>query len=163
MNRRSTSFRVDLTLKTKDSKPPVKGWLPRELKRIAGLAGVKGGAVSLVVVDDREMGVLHGQYKNDPSTTDVLTFDLCETSGAPIEGDIVLCADEAARQASKRGHDTRLELLLYAVHGLLHLLGYDDHADADFRKMHRKEDELLEAAGYGAVFRKGTKKLQIGH
>lgn len=111
--------------------------------------------MSLLLVGDAEMSRLHAQYKGDPSTTDVLTFDLRDKQGSgdePIEGDIVLCVDEAARQAKQRGHETRIELLLYAVHGLLHLLGYDDHRAADFKRMHAKEDELLQAAGYGAVF-----------
>lgn len=155
--RRLASFRVDLTLQTNDLNPSLKRWLPREFKRIAAIAGVDAGAVSLVVVDDAAMSELHGQYKGDASTTDVLTFDLREEGDDPIEGDIVLCADEASRQASARGHDTRTELLLYAVHGLLHLMGYDDHRPADYRRMHRKEDDLLKAAGYGAVF---AKKLQ---
>ena len=53
----------------------------------------------------------------------------------------------ARRQATQRGHDVRLELLLYALHGLLHLLGEDDRTDADFRRMHEKENELLRALG----------------
>jgi ssRNA-specific RNase YbeY (16S rRNA maturation enzyme) len=46
------------------------------------------------------------------------------------------------------------------VHGLLHLQGYDDHTAADARAMHRREDELLTAAGFGAVFGRGTTRAR---
>src|SRR5690606_1916317 len=82
------------------------------------------------------------------------TFDLRDGEAGALDGEIVLCVDEAVRQARQRRHDARLELLLYAVHGLLHLLGYDDHDPKDAAKMHRREDELLRAAGLGDVYRR---------
>jgi probable rRNA maturation factor len=57
-----------------------------------------------------------------------------------VEGDIVVCLDEAARQAKKRNHPIRLEVLLYALHGMLHLLGYDDVSARQAARMHRRED-----------------------
>ena len=149
-----SSLRVALVLETPDTRPSLKRWLDVELKRIAAIAGVTAGSIALLLVADARMCELHGEYKDDPTTTDVLTFDLRESPDEAIEGDLVLCIDEAARQAKERGHDTRTELLLYAVHGLLHLMGYDDLRAADFEKMHAKEDELFEAAGYGPVFKK---------
>lgn len=142
---------------TPDCKPPAAGWLENQFARIADLAGVDQGQINLAIVDDDRMAECHQQYCGEPGTTDVLTFDLRDEPGradadVPIEGDIVLCIDVAARQAQQRGHDTRLELLLYAVHGLLHLLGEDDHDPADYQKMHRREDELLKRAGLGPVF-----------
>ncbi len=151
-----SSLRVALVFETDDLKPTLRRWLDRELKRMAALAGVVRGAITLVLVDDEQMAQLHGQYKNDPTTTDVLTFDLRDGEDDPLEGDLILCIDEAARQAAARGHDTRMELLLYAVHGLLHLIGYDDVKAADYRRMHAKEDELFTAAGHGAVFKTVT-------
>lgn len=109
------------------------------------------------------MSRLHEAFSGVAGTTDVLTFDLMpprETtrkSGAfrprrVIEGDIAVCVEEAMRQASRRGRDTRLEVLLYSLHGVLHLQGYDDHDADDYRKMHRREDALLRKAGIGALF-----------
>lgn len=149
-----SSLKVQLLLEARDLKPSLKRWLDAELKRIAALAGITRGSITLVVVDDRRMSEMHDEYKGDPTTTDVLTFDLRDSSDEPLEGDIVLCLDEAGRQARERGHDTRTELLLYAVHGLLHLMGFDDIRAADYRKMHAKEDELFQLAGYGKVFAK---------
>jgi probable rRNA maturation factor len=146
---------VTLTHHTPDCDPPASGWLEDQFTRIAHLAGVEDGQINLAIVDDERMAQWHQQYCGQPGTTDVLTFDLRDEPGGietPVEGDIVLCIEEAARQAQNRGHDTRLELLLYAVHGLLHLLGEDDHDPADYEKMHQREDELLKRAGLGPVF-----------
>ena len=114
--------------------------------------------LTVVIVDDAQMSQLHSRYAGAKGTTDVLTFDLSEPqpSGskpqASPDGEIYICVDEARRRAAEFGHQPRLELLLYAVHGLLHLLGYDDHTARGFRKMHAMEDRLLQAIGVGPVF-----------
>jgi len=142
-------------IETDDVEPPLRGWLARELRRLITLGELGPLAVHVRVVDDAEMGRLHERYRGEAGTTDVLTFDLRDQPQEPIEGDVVVCLDEARRQAARRGHATRLEVLLYALHGLLHLAGEDDHDPAGFERMHRREDELLTAAGHGAVFRPG--------
>lgn len=120
-----------------------------------------GGEVRVRVVGDAEMQALHARYCNDPTTTDVLTFDLAEGAAAAqaaaggvaeLNVDIVVCLDEAKRQAAARGHEARRELLLYGVHGMLHCLGYDDHDDQAFAAMHEREDAVLRAIGIGATF-----------
>ncbi len=148
----SPACEVTLELHAEDCDPPVSDWLEGQLARIAELAGVESGRLAVAVVDDGQMARMHQQYCNQPGTTDVLTFDLREVPSEPVEGDLVICMDEAHRQAQQRGHDTRLELLLYAVHGLMHLLGEDDHDEAGYQKMHKREDDLLTRAGLGPVF-----------
>ena len=56
----------------------------------------------------------------------------------------------------------RDEVLLYALHGVLHLCGYDDRTDRDFAAMHRREDEILERLGVGAIFRAGDGRRRSG-
>ncbi len=145
---------IDLAFNTDDAQPPLAGWLDVMLRRAADAAGVSRGRLGLVVVGDDEMAELHQAWKNVPGTTDVLTFDLSEPDapGGSVEGDIVVCIDEAHRQAEQRGHPLRHEALLYAVHGLLHLLGEDDRDDASSERMHRREDELLTHIGIGSVY-----------
>ena len=139
-------------------------WIAARLRQLAALAGARGG-LGVAIVGDTEMARLHLQYKHIAGTTDVLTFDLRELPVAnraskkkhsrqtsAIDGDVVICFDEARRQARRRGHSVRLELLLYALHGLLHLSGYDDTTPREHRRMHRREDELLQRAGLSAVF-----------
>jgi len=143
---------VTLSLETDDADPPLAGWVEPRLARAAALADAPDASLSLVVVDDPAMTTLHREHLGLDATTDVLTFDLRDEPAEPIDGEIVVCLDEARRQARSRGHPARVEVLLYAIHGLLHLLGEDDHDDDGYQRMHAREDELLEALGIGAVF-----------
>lgn len=108
--------------------------------------------VHLEIVDDREMDRLHRLHSRIAGTTDVLTFP-AHAEGDPVEVDIVACADEAARRAAEFGHPIDRELLLYAIHGLLHCCGHDDHDPAAHDRMHAEEDRILRALGVGATFR----------
>jgi hypothetical protein len=71
-----------------------------------------------------------------------------------VEVDTVVCVDEARRRARERGHGVREELLLYCMHSLLHVQGYDDVTAAGAAAMHAREDEVLTAIGVGAVYGK---------
>ncbi len=108
---------------------------------------------SVAMVDDREMQRVHGEFLDDPTTTDVVTFPLeINDRGEVTEGEVVICASEAMRCAKQRGHRTRNELLLYVIHGMLHLSGYDDTTKREFQRMHAREDEILSELGLGPVF-----------
>jgi probable rRNA maturation factor len=103
------------------------------------------------------MAALHEQYLDLPTTTDVLTFDLRDDLSDTREGsavmlDTVVCADEAGRRAAELGHSVDHELLLYCVHSLLHVQGYDDGTRAAAARMHAREDGLLQALGVGAIY-----------
>lgn len=142
-----------LSMEARDTAPPVAGWLEEQLRLAAAAAGI-GGEVSILVVGDRRMAQLHLEYKNVPGTTDCLTFDLSgpHTAKGRIEGDLVLCLAEAKRQAKARGHSAREELLLYAIHGLLHLDGEDDLEPKAFARMHKREDAILRKIGFKPLF-----------
>ena len=116
----------------------------------------RGGEVRVRIVDDAEMSAQHAEYAGIPGTTDVLTFDMSGESDPRgvvlLDVDITLCLDEAARQGAKRGHAPEDELLLYALHGVLHCLGHDDHDDEAYRAMHAAEDEILAAIGASVRF-----------
>ncbi len=146
------SLRLDL-----DSEPSLGGWLEPKLARIADRLGVGAGTLTVATVDDGQMTRLNRQYHDTAGTTDVLTFDMRDPPGhGPLEADVVVCMDEAARQALRRGHDSRLEVLLYAVHGLLHLTGQDDRDPVAAARMHRLEDRLIAGEGLGPVYGRGA-------
>lgn len=127
-------------------------WLLDKAAAAAGQLGVTG-EVRVRVVDDAAMAAAHERYAGVGGTTDVLTFDLSEgPATGELDTDLLVCLDEAARQARDRGHSPRRELLLYIVHGVLHCLGHDDHTEAGFARMHELEDRVLEAIGVGATF-----------
>jgi probable rRNA maturation factor len=137
-------------------------WLSRKLRNVIGHLGITRCQWSISIVGDREMKKLHGKTMNDWGTTDVLTFDMRDPAerlgrrknveGTAVDLDTVVCADEARRRAREMGHEIRQELLLYCVHSLLHVQGHDDVKPVGARKMHAREDELLVAAGVGAVY-----------
>lgn len=111
--------------------------------------------LDVTLVRDATMAQLHGDYMDQYETTDVMTFDLREAASEMkniLEGQLVICVDEATRQAQQRGHGVEHEALLYAVHGLLHLSGYDDRDAQACRQMHEREDQLLSAIGVGPIY-----------
>lgn len=146
------AIELDITLQTTDCQPPLDGWLEPQLRRALAAAAVTAGRLSVVVVDDAVMTELHVDYRQEDGTTDVLTFDLREDEDDPLEGEIVICLEEASRRAAELGHPVRHEVLLYAVHGVMHLLGEDDHDPEAFERMHTREDAVLSAIGVGPVF-----------
>ena len=106
-------------------------------------ARVRLGQVNFVVIGDREMSRLHRTYSKIRGTTDVLTFDLSDRSGRSVDGDVYICLDQARRQAREYRVPLYQEVARLAVHGVLHLAGYDDATDAERRQMKELEDRAL--------------------
>ena len=112
--------------------------------------------LSVAIVDDGCIAHLNQTYLGHRGPTDVLSFDLRDSEqDARVDGELILSYDTAARQARQRGHSIQAELMLYAVHGTLHLLGYDDREPADAERMHQVEDAILSDLGVGAVYTAG--------
>jgi len=84
----------------------------------------------------------------------VISVDL--TGGRALEvgvdADLLVCVDEARRQAGSRGHGVLEELVLYVLHGVLHGLGHDDAGAGEAVAMHGEEDRVLRSIGLGAVY-----------
>lgn len=121
------------------------------------------GALSVAFVDDEKTCELHAQFLDDPSKTDVITFpgddvftepkrrNVSEKkAGVPADfgdafaGEIVVCVPQAMRAAQQFQTTPADEILLYLVHGWLHLAGLDDLADATRAQMRAAESEALE-------------------
>jgi len=95
----------------------------------------------------------HARWLGESGGTDVLAFDLRERKRADlVEGQLIVCQCVARRRARSRGGNWLAELLLYVVHGCLHLCGYDDVRPRDAAEMHRREDEILTQMGAGPVY-----------
>jgi probable rRNA maturation factor len=109
--------------------------------------------LSIAIVRAKKMASLHKTWLKQPGATDVLTFELeHDRRGRVVSGEIVICSAVARQNARKMGHSVTDELVLYALHGLLHLCGFDDRTAAAFAAMHAKEDEILSRLGIGPVF-----------
>jgi probable rRNA maturation factor len=102
--------------------------------------------INVSFVDDEYMTELHIKWMDEPGTTDVLSFpmDMPETPGEAVTlGDIVISPVVAAEQAKAQGHSIEHEIYILAVHGLLHIIGYD-HADkAEEKVMFNLQEKIV--------------------
>jgi probable rRNA maturation factor len=138
---------------------PLRGSLARWLAAVAPASA--RGAVTVAVVNDARVRALNRQYRGKDYATDVLSFPAAThearrqgsanddgrrtTPGHPHLGDIVIARGVASRQAKAAGHHERTELRVLALHGLLHLLGYDHEIDDG--EMARVERRLRRKGG----------------
>lgn len=126
-------------------------WLEERLAQSLAHLPCPVRRVNVRVVDEPEMRELHRRHLGRDETTDVLAFRE-SAAGEPIEADIAICLEVARRSCARRGHAVERELLLYALHGLLHCAGHEDKTSEGFRAMHAEEDRILAAIGVGPVF-----------
>ncbi len=113
---------------------------------VLGGEAVSSAEISIAVVDDAEIHQLNRRYLNHDYETDVLSFVL-EDDGEHLQGEVIVSAETAARLATEYGWSAASELLLYLIHGTLHLVGYDDKRDTDRQEMRQKEREYLQRCG----------------
>ena len=114
---------------------------------LAGVAPAAArGTVTIALVRDRRMRTLNRTWRGKDAATDVLSFPSGDDPGpAKHLGDLVISRDTAARQARAEGHSLATELRILALHGLLHLLGYDHERDSG--RMARIERRLRRQGG----------------
>lgn len=115
------------------------------LARVVRAALAHGGRpampVALLLTGDREIGRLHAEFLGDPSPTDVISFAVDD--GA----EIVVSVDTARRVAKEKGHAARAEVALYVVHGLLHVMGWDDVRPRLREQMRAAEAAIMRSLG----------------
>ena len=99
--------------------------------------------VVVALVDDETIAELHERYLGVAGPTDVLSFP---------HGEIVVSGETARREAETRGIPPLHELVLYVVHGALHLTGHDDKTPKACKRMRAAERRILTELGYGDVF-----------
>ena len=128
--------------------------VPNEAELIRAIEGVLREAriaeaeISLAVVEDRSMHELNRKYLDHDWPTDVLSFVL-DRDEQRIEGQLIVSADTAIANASEYGWAAEAELLLYVVHGALHLVGYLD--DTPEAKQAMREAERRHLAPFGLL------------
>lgn len=112
---------------------------------------VRSATISIAIITDEVMHELNRRHLDHDYPTDVLSFVLNSVPTKPpideLDGEVIVSADTARRESAARGVDAREELLLYLVHGLLHLCGYDDHSDIDRSAMRQREQAILSQFG----------------
>ncbi len=122
---------------------------PRELERAVRATleaeGVEQGEVSLALLDDAAIQDLNRRHLGHDRPTDVLAFALWD-DGEPVVGDVYVGLEQARRQAGEVGVSLREELVRLAVHGTLHVLGWDHPEEGGARSaspMYRRQEGLV--------------------
>ena len=106
-----------------------------------------GASIDIILVDDEYLRELKYEYFNEDAYTDVIAFRLNPYEEALVEGEIYISLHRAVEQAMEYDITADLELLRLAVHGTLHLLGYEDATDQTRTAMTQKEDRQLAQVG----------------
>jgi probable rRNA maturation factor len=122
--------------------------------------GRSAKSLSIVLTDNRHIRDLSNEYLGRDAITDVISFPLQDldwpgghtSDNGGINGEIIASAERALDQAKAIHGNPEAELLLYLVHGLLHLIGYDDRTPQDAKRMHAREDVLLAEFGFPCVY-----------
>lgn len=122
------------------------------VRRVLAAHDYASAEISLAIVDDATIHELNRQWLNHDYPTDVISFVLDERPGH-VEGEIVASAETAARIARDLETATHEELLLYIVHGMLHLVGFDDQTPSAASEMRAQERSILADLGITAVDR----------
>ncbi|MEX2271349.1 MAG: rRNA maturation RNase YbeY [Vicinamibacterales bacterium] len=136
-------------------RPVADGGLARWLRRVAPASA--RGALAVAIVSDAQIQKLNRDYRGVDKSTDVLSFPAANgtsgtrgtggTRGTTVLGDIVIAREIARRQGREQGHSFETELRVLALHGLLHLIGYDHDDVKDSGRMRRAEERLRRKGG----------------
>ena len=111
------------------------------LKEVAASEAKKLGPVSVIFCSDKYLLDINIKYLGHDYYTDIITFDYCE--GDVLSGDLFISVDSVRENASFYGVEFDTELNRVIVHGLLHLIGYDDQSEEDIAMMRSKENYYL--------------------
>ena len=131
-----TYFREDTSFVFKDRRLN-----NRWLKLVAESEIRRLGDISIIFCSDKKILEVNLEYLQHDYYTDIITFDYCE--GDRLNGDLFISIDSVKENASYYGVEFSEELNRVIVHGILHLIGYDDHSEKDKKLMRQKENYYL--------------------
>ena len=120
--------------------------IKRAVKEVLRKEG-RDARLSIVLVDNSRIKELNKQYFNSDEVTDVISFPLSNNKNS-LSGEVIVSVETAVDTAGKRNISVEGEIVLYILHGILHLLGYDDGNEGDARVMHEEETKILKTLGY---------------
>ena len=117
-------------------------WINSTCKNILNDKDKNTAIISIILTNDKKLLHLKNQYFQQNILTDVITFNL-EEDGDPIEGEIYISLNRVSENAIKFKQDIGIELKRVIIHGILHLLGYDDQTTEEKKIMIQMEDHYL--------------------
>ncbi|MFN9436442.1 MAG: rRNA maturation RNase YbeY [Planctomycetota bacterium] len=128
--------------------PHVKPLLQKQIQaavdRIAQDFGWSSGQISIAILDDERIQEINRQYLQHDYPTDVISFNLSDDENI-LEGEVIVSWQTAKRVAQENGWTTSQEMLLYIIHGMLHIVGLDDATPAQSKRMRQKERHYMQA------------------
>ncbi len=116
----------------------IKKWI----KRVVEASGKKVGDVNIIFCNDPSILEINQQFLGHDYYTDIITFDYCE--GNTVSGELYISVDTVEANAQEYNETFRNEIHRVIIHGILHLLGYDDHSEEDIAQMREQEDLALD-------------------
>lgn len=145
------SILIIFQVKSLDLDPGLSSALEKALEYMLDVKDLQNGEVSVIIGEDAMLKELNRDYRGKDEPTDVLSFSYLEPAGEVLSGsddnavgDIYISIDRAREQAEAAGHNLDREIFLLAVHGMLHLLGYDHSDNAESIMMREKEKEVID-------------------
>ncbi|MDD5128308.1 MAG: rRNA maturation RNase YbeY [Candidatus Omnitrophica bacterium] len=100
--------------------------------------------INICFTDNKLIKKLNARFLNTPGTTDVIAFNLSSRTSAALLADIAISTESAISNSRSFKTSPAKELLLYVAHGILHVLGFDDHTITQTRLMRKKEREYVD-------------------
>ncbi|MBD5798695.1 rRNA maturation RNase YbeY [Bacillus pseudomycoides] len=152
------SLLIDFFDETEEVKEEYVNMICDLLEQAARMENVEDGTeLSVTFVDNERIQEINRDYRDKDQPTDVISFAMEDMGEGEMEivgaemprmlGDLIISIPRAKEQAEEYGHSFDRELGFLALHGFLHLLGYDHMTDEDEKEMFGKQKEILEAFG----------------
>ena len=116
--------------------------LEQTARDVLNSEGISAGELSIAVVDDATIHELNRSHLNHDYPTDVLSF-CYNASPTDLDGEVIVSFETAMRAAAVHDQSARQELLLYVIHGVLHLVGFDDQSSSQRQVMRQREQHYL--------------------
>jgi len=156
---------LELTIRNRQRRQRVDARLLRQIttELLTDVLALEAVELGITLVAAPEMARINWQFLQHEGSTDVITFDHSEAqesrrkssrSVRRINGELFVCVDDAEEQAKSFHTVWQAELMRYIVHGVLHLLGHDDHQAGARRRMKREENRLVRLLAARFAFRK---------
>jgi probable rRNA maturation factor len=150
-----SDLKIEVTIDASVSSPVDVSLLERAAKTAAASRGFLLGQLGIRITDDSTIQTINAKHLGHDYATDVISFGYVAEDSV-IEGELVASVDTARTRAAELGWSTDKELTLYIVHGVLHITGLDDHADADRLEMRRMETKIMTSLGIPEITRYGA-------
>jgi len=119
----------------------------RAIRQVVAFVGrsedMRIAEVDIAIIRAAEMAAHNRRFLGRSGPTDVISFDLSGQGQAGLCAQLIICSDLAVQQGPPHRQTPGAELLLYVIHGLLHLMGYDDQTVRSAAAMHARQNELL--------------------